>query len=249
MESDLAKRSNARKVNRTLPPDVATVVQELDSFLNCIDSRGRRWSDAKYGVYAFYDYDGEPIYVGQTRESLRTRIRRHLTNQRTDAVAMRVLDPIEVAEIEVIPFWEMDETIRKLGVLDSSVDKPQDVLNRAEFTLYQRVLRESSIGAVLNEKVPVKTEEIELPEGLRRSVVPDELRQRLGHPDNRMARRALKLAELANTIAQRDVSVGLRHTMIVQAQRLLLLSQKRFTEITSTKTAEEVHAEMTGSPE
>ena len=35
----------------------------------------------RWGVYAFFDYDGEPIYVGQTNERLRTRIRRHLTNQ------------------------------------------------------------------------------------------------------------------------------------------------------------------------
>ncbi|MGO7371749.1 GIY-YIG nuclease family protein [Rhizobium leguminosarum] len=34
----------------------------------------------RWGVYIFYDYDGEPIYVGQTNERLRSRIRRHLTN-------------------------------------------------------------------------------------------------------------------------------------------------------------------------
>ena len=55
-----------------------------------------RVGNYKWGVYAFFDYDGEPIYVGQTNEMLRTRIRRHLTNQRTDAVAMSVLDPFEV---------------------------------------------------------------------------------------------------------------------------------------------------------
>src|SRR5687767_9208902 len=49
----------------------------------------------KWGVYAFFDYDDEPIYVGQTNESLGARIGRHLTNQRTDAVAMGVLDPLE----------------------------------------------------------------------------------------------------------------------------------------------------------
>ncbi|KAF0208176.1 MAG: excinuclease ABC subunit C [Gammaproteobacteria bacterium] len=42
----------------------------------------------KWGVFAFLDYDGEPIYVGQTNEVLRTRTGRHLTNQRTNAVAM-----------------------------------------------------------------------------------------------------------------------------------------------------------------
>ncbi|MDE3051298.1 MAG: GIY-YIG nuclease family protein, partial [Nitrospirota bacterium] len=54
-------------------------------------------------MYAFYDYDGEPIYVGQTEEKLSGRVSRHLTNQRTDAVAMNVLDPFEVAYIEVWP--------------------------------------------------------------------------------------------------------------------------------------------------
>ena len=36
----------------------------------------------RWGVYAFFDYDGEPIYVGQTNERLRTRIRRHLVFRR-----------------------------------------------------------------------------------------------------------------------------------------------------------------------
>lgn len=31
---------------------------------------GRRVGDCKYGVYLFYDYDGEPIYVGRTIEKL-----------------------------------------------------------------------------------------------------------------------------------------------------------------------------------
>ncbi len=61
----------------------------------------------RWGVYAFFDYDGEPIYVGQTNERLRTRIGRHLTNQRTDALAMSVLDPLEVFEIEVWPMPDL----------------------------------------------------------------------------------------------------------------------------------------------
>ena len=73
------------------------------------DGQGRKWANAKWGVYAFYDYDGEPIYVGQTNEQLRTRIRRHLTNQRTDAVAMRVLDIFEVAEMRLWPLWELED--------------------------------------------------------------------------------------------------------------------------------------------
>ncbi len=102
------KSSGARKLNNKLPPDVAAIVAKLEEVLDQRDHDGRRWCDAKCGVYAFYDFDGEPIYVGQTREQLRTRLRRHMTNQRTDAVAMRVLDPLEVADIEVWPFWEFE---------------------------------------------------------------------------------------------------------------------------------------------
>ena len=60
----------------------------------------------RWGVYAFIDYDGQPIYVGQTRESLGSRIGRHLTNQRTDAVAMAVLDPFEVRFVRAWPLIE-----------------------------------------------------------------------------------------------------------------------------------------------
>jgi hypothetical protein len=76
--------------------------------LNTPGANGKKIGNAKWGVYAFYDYDGEPIYVGQTYESLRQRIGRHLTNQRTDAVAMNVLDPFEVAEVEVWPLWDLE---------------------------------------------------------------------------------------------------------------------------------------------
>ncbi len=69
----------------------------------------------RWGVYAFFDYDGEPIYVGQTNERLRTRVRRHLTNQRTDAVAMSVLDPFEVFEVELWPLPAFASTPRRAG--------------------------------------------------------------------------------------------------------------------------------------
>src|ERR1022692_2070150 len=91
-----------RPARNTLPAiSVREFRQLLDAALADRDDHGRRWADARWGCYAFYDYDGEPIYVGQTNERLRTRVRRHLTTQRTDAVAMRILDVFEVAELEL----------------------------------------------------------------------------------------------------------------------------------------------------
>gem|GEM_PF-6112680 len=91
--------------SQELTPDFQAIRRALQQFLNTRDEAGRVIGSARCGVYAFYDYDSEPIYVGQTYESLRARIGRHLTNQRTDAVAMRVLDPMEVARVEVWPIF------------------------------------------------------------------------------------------------------------------------------------------------
>lgn len=234
------KSSGAKKIRNILPPDVETVVSGLEDFLDAQDELGRISCNARCGIYAFFDFDGEPIYVGQTRESLRTRIRRHMTNQRTDAVAMRVLDPMEVAEIEVWPFW---------GLEDEPSPVVKSMLNAAEYKVFQSLIEHSTIGKVLNEKAPMPAGEVELPPSHRGSIVPDELRERIGHPDERMARRALKIAELAGIIRQRDVSVGLRNTLITQAERLLQLSKRRFAEVTSKKPAEEVYRELHGSDE
>ena len=95
-----------------MAPDVLGFRQALDAALNRRRPGDPPWapaiSDARWGVYAFYDYEQEPIYVGQTNERLRVRVRRHLTNQRTDAVGMRVLDPYEVESIELWPLPRFD---------------------------------------------------------------------------------------------------------------------------------------------
>jgi len=139
------------------------------------------------------DYDDEPIYVGQTTEKLRTRIRRHLTNQRTDAVAMRVLDPFEVAEVEMWPFWDLEG--RDVG----------DTLDRAEFTVYQEALAKSKFRAVLNEGEITKKEMIDLPPSVRGALLSDDARQSREHSDLRLARRARTIADLARVISERQV--------------------------------------------
>ena len=168
-------------------------------------------------MYAFYDYDGEPIYVGQTFEGLGSRIGRHLTNQRTDAVAMNVLDPFEVAEICV---WLLD-----LGHL--SADAQGEHLDRAEFTVFQKVIAESKLRAVLNEKPPRKMATVELPRCYRRRIIPDDIFPHRKHPDIRLARRASTIASLARVISERKVSRGLRQTLITQARRLERLAEER----------------------
>lgn len=206
-----------------VPAEVAAIRQMIDARLNARDAEGRIIGNATYGVYAFYDYDQEPIYVGQTRERLRGRIRRHLTNQRTDAVAMNVLDPFEVLEIEMWPLWD-------LQVPGWSNAERIARLNAVEYTVFQKVLVASSFGAVLNEKDMTPTELVELPASFRARIVPDQVYELRKHPDVRIARRASTIASLARVISERLVSGGLRRTLLTQARRLERLSSERLAE-------------------
>ena len=175
------------------------------------------------GIYAFFDYDGEPIYVGQTTEKISTRIRRHLTNQRTDPVAMSVLDPYEVCKIKVwlTPEYEGD-------VLKTASGKR--ALNALEYAIFMKVLEESKFKSVLNEKIPPKVAGVDVPIPAltyERKVVSDAVLSLRDHPDLRLARRAATLARLAKVISERKVPRGLRSVLHTQATRLERLARER----------------------
>ena len=204
------------------PPEVIDLYEGLQRLLDTRDEQGRKIGNCQRGIYLFIDYDGEPIYVGQSVEMLRTRIRRHLTNQRTDSVAMSVLDPFEVAEIELWPFWHLEE---------KTLDEGRRVLRKAEFTIYCRALERSTFRAVLNEgKIP-PAELIDLPESTRLPILTDAERKKREHPDIRIARRARTIANLARIISERRVKAGIRRTLLIQAQRLEHLAKQRLGEL------------------
>jgi hypothetical protein len=176
----------------------------------------------RWGVYAFFDYDGEPIYVGQTNERVRTRIRRHLTNQRTDAVAMSVLDPFEVFEIEVWPLPQLQGSNRS----DGDARQQLDALERA---ITSRAIEKSEFKAILNEKdPPVGKIAVEAPPSLRGRIVSERVFELRSHPDFRLARRALILSRLAQVISERKVQGGLRRVLLTQAKRLQWLAARRY---------------------
>jgi len=205
-----------------LVPETIAIRKEISAFFSTL-GKDRKKIGTRLGVYVFYDYFGEPIYVGQSEESLGARIGRHLTNQRTDAVAMRVLDPQEVAEIEV---WTFDFT-------GKSAAEQKQILGQAEYTVYKKVFDESKLKAVLNEKdIPV-TKTITLPKSHRAKIVPEPTYSHRKHPDIRIARRAAQAAELAKIVTERKVSKGLRRTLYQQARRIESLSKQRLDEITA----------------
>jgi len=179
----------------------------------------------RWGVYAFYDYDGEPIYVGQTKEKISGRVGRHLTNQRTDAVAMSVLDPFEVAEIEAWPLPEYE----KVNSRHADFAKAKAHLDALEHLVFSRLRDESTFKAILNEKdPPAPTVQIREPASMRGSIVSDQIKELRGHPDTRMARRALVVSKLSQVISEREVKMGLRRVLLTQTKRLNWLASQRF---------------------
>lgn len=208
------------------PFDTRELRKGLKAFMDTkvidpITKKPVRVGSYRYGVYAFYDYDGEPIYVGQTREKLSGRVSRHLTNQRTDAVAMSVLDPFEVCEVEVWPLPALDS-------LAKNDPKIQATLNAVEVAVYLDALNKSKFGAVLNEKVPSAVGIKTIPKSIRGRIVSDEIIEVRSHPDLRLARRAATLARLAQIISERKVGPGLRQVLLTQAKRLEWLAERRF---------------------
>jgi GIY-YIG catalytic domain len=182
----------------------------------------------KWGVYAFYDYDGEPIYVGQTKEKLSGRISRHLTNQRTDAVAMAVLDPFEVCEVEVWPLVEFDGYTKRHTPKDL-FDDAQITLNSLERMIFDKCIGESRFGVILNEKNPPPAQStIMVPKSVRGRIVPDTVMELRSHPDTRLARRAAIVSRLSQIISERQVQGGLRRVLVAQSQRLMWLAERRY---------------------
>lgn len=212
----------------SLPPfETRALRQKLSEFLDAdfhdpVTGQTMKVGNFKWGVYAFFDYDGEPIYVGQTNEKLRVRIRRHLTNQRTDAVAMSVLDPFEVLEVEVWPLPQFEQT-------SSSDKRAKTYLDALENQIYQMALNASQFKAVLNEKDPPSSDlTIETPLSFRQRIVSDEVYALRSHPDYRIARRALVISRLSQVISERQVQIGLRRVLLTQAKRLQWLAERRY---------------------
>lgn len=159
-----------------------------------------------------------------------------------------VLDPFEVAEIEVYPFYELDPKVKGEAATKEYQARVKDILAAAEYTVFQKVLTESALGAVLNEKDIPRHPLIELPPSFRGRIIPDEIYKLRKHPDLRLARRASTTANLARVISERNVSSGLRRTFLTQARRIESLARQRLSEIDINYPAEKP-GEETGETE
>ncbi len=114
---------------------------------------------------------------------------------------MNVLDPFEVVEIEMWPFFDPGEK-------SSARKEAAVVLARPDYTVYQKVLRKPSFRAVLNEKDIPQRPRIKLPPSQRSRIVPDAIYEFRKHPDVRLARRASTIEALARVISEGAVSAA-----------------------------------------
>lgn len=206
-----------------LPREVDAIRKSIQAVMKLPDPQrdGATIGSAKTGIYAFFDYDGEPIYVGQTAESFSTRVGRHLTGQRSDSVAKYVLDPFEVYAIAMWSLPHITEEVKGPG-------PRKKALLPYEYTVHETLTRQSKFKAVLNEgDIPV-AEMQELPEPVGGVIIPNEIFPDRSHPDVRIARRAQTVSLLAKNISERRVSKGLRRTLVTQTRRLVELSDRRF---------------------
>lgn len=220
----------------SLPREVELIRKAIQVVMRTPDPQrnGEPIGRAKTGIYAFFDYDGEPIYVGQTAESFSTRVGRHLTGMRSDSVAKYVLDPFEVYAIAM---WSLPE----VATLPKS--EQRRTLDQYEYQVHSDLLANSRFGAVLNEGHIAPSNPVSLPNPVGGVIIPDEIFPDRAHPDIRIARRAQTVALLAKNISERQVSKGLRQTLLIQTQRLADLAHRRSEAIGSSGMSADMDSE------
>jgi hypothetical protein len=157
------------------------------------------------GVYALCDLDGVPIYVGQSVDGIRQRVRRHLTSARSDVIANRQVDVWEVAWVMA---WPVDEA---------------SLIPRLEASLFHHF---NSRSALMNGSVPPKSElEPYGPTQTIQVMKPEEIQRRL-EPGTRLPRQIEHYGRLVDHYLNVKDSAELRVSMEAHFERLLRYHQR-----------------------
>lgn len=81
------------------------------------------------GVYVLCDLDRVPIYVGQSKDGIRSRVARHLTSARSDIIANRQIDVWEIAWVIAFPVETRDEITPLEGLLFHHFNPKSQLMN------------------------------------------------------------------------------------------------------------------------
>ena len=81
------------------------------------------------GVYVLCDLDQVPIYVGQSKDGIRSRVARHLTSARSDIIANRQIDVWEIAWVLAYPVETKEEITPLEGMLFHHFNPKSQLMN------------------------------------------------------------------------------------------------------------------------
>jgi hypothetical protein len=154
------------------------------------------------GVYALCDLDGIPIYVGQSVDGIRSRVRRHLTSARSDIIANRQIDVWEIAYVRAWPV----ETESAVEPLEAHL-----------FNLYDRQKQ------LMNGKVvsPRSVELGQLPDMQSVQVIDEEERLSRLRPENRLPRQISQYLILVDYILNVKDADHLKRSLDAHFDRLV----------------------------
>ncbi|MEJ7659587.1 MAG: GIY-YIG nuclease family protein [Hymenobacter sp.] len=81
------------------------------------------------GVYALCDLNEVPMYVGQSKDGIRSRVNRHLTSARSDIIANRQIDVWEIAYVKAWPVDDPAAISALEAMLFNSFDAQKTLMN------------------------------------------------------------------------------------------------------------------------
>ncbi len=165
--------------------------------------RGRALSDLtnQIGVYALCDLDQQPIYVGQSVDGIRTRVRRHLTSARSDVIANRQIDVWEIAFVWAWPVHSKAEV---------------ELLERSIFAHYDAEL------PLMNGKAMVFGETaMAWPDKQVVQVIEEEERQSRLSPSNRLPRQIKQYDLLVDYILTVKEASHLKRSLDAHFERMI----------------------------
>lgn len=159
------------------------------------------------GVYALCDLDEVPVYVGQSLDGIRKRVRRHITSARSDIIANRQVDVWEIAYVWAWPC------------------ESQDAINSLEAFLFHQFNAQKPL---MNGTIPVHPETLLFPspEKARIQIMSDEEIDIRRNPSRRLPRQSQFYFQLVDHILNVKDSPELRRSLSAHFDRLSSYHQR-----------------------
>lgn len=154
------------------------------------------------GVYALCDLDGVPIYVGQSVDGIRSRVRRHLTSARSDIVANRQIDVWEIAFVWAWP------------VIDQNVIEPLEAQLFTTFNARSTLMNGKILTSRSDQPVALPAQEIV-------QVIEETDRQLRLQPDQRLPRQISQYLRLVDYLLTVKNAAHLKRSLDAHFERLV----------------------------